>query len=423
MTDIERAHRRALQLMEEKEYEHAKSALEKLLQTAEVKNDIAVCWYMLGDARKAIELLEEVLAEKNNYTPALINHKYMKLAIECEIKAPSFEIKEDLDNKVTSPIVSVIIPTYDRPQFLREAISSVLAQSFQDFEIIVVNDGGPDDAKQIVLQINDSRIRYLRIKHGGISCALNAGLARSRGKYIAYLDDDDVYLPNHLINLVRTLEKHQDISLAYSSSFRCLQKQKNGEWLTYRKYVVGAQKFDRGALEKANFIQTTGCVMHRKALVDEVETFNESIIGCQDWEFYLRATKKHQACFVDEATIEHRIREQKGTQLSGNYLVMRRNVAVTQYLHKLLAVLSDRTNENGYRRALNYLSELISQKESVLDILDLYELTHRKPYACFFRLGKDLSQLGDKKLARRAFLQAFKLSPWEMKVWWKIIAP
>jgi glycosyltransferase involved in cell wall biosynthesis len=423
MTDIEKAHHRALQLMQEKEYEHAKSALEKLSQTVEVKNDRAVCWYMLGDALKAIELLEEVLAEKKDYVPALINRKYIKLAIECEIKAPSFEIEEDSDNKVTSPIVSVIIPTYDRPQFLMEAISSVLAQSFQDFEIIVVNDGGPQDAKQIVFQINDPRIRYLRIKHGGISCALNAGLARSRGKYIAYLDDDDVYLPKHLINLVRTLEKQQNISLAYSSSFRCLQKQKNGEWFTYRKYVVGAQKFDRGALEKANFIQTTGCVMHRKALIDEVGGFNETIIGCQDWEFYLRATRKHQACFVDEATIEHRIREQKGTQLSGNYLVMRRNVAVTQYLHKLLAVLSDRLNENGYRRSLNSLARLISQNKSILDILDLYELTHRKPYACLFRLGKDLSLIGDKNLARRAFLQAFKLSPWEMKVWGRIIAP
>lgn len=423
MNEAKKAHCEALRLMSEERYETALSFLEKLPQSAEVKNDLAVCHYMLGDFSKAIMLLEEILEENKNYIPALINHKYMTLAMESELKEPSFEVEEDSDNEVKSPMVSVIIPTYDRPQFLKEAVLSVLAQSFQDFEIIIVNDGGPNDAKQIVTQLNETRIRYLRIKRKGISGALNAGLAHSKGKYIAYLDDDDVYLPNHLKNLFTTLENNPGVSLAYTSSFRCLQKQKNNDWVTYKKYVVGAQNFERKELEKVNFIQTTGCIMHRRGLILEVGGFNEKIIGCQDWDFYLRATKNHQTCFVDEPTVEHRIREKQGTQLSGNYFVMRRNVAVTQYLHKLLAIPSDRSDERSYRKALEYLGSLAGRNMFVLDILDLHELTCRKPYACFFRLGKDLSQIGDTQSAREAFLRAFKLSPWETKVWGKIILP
>lgn len=423
MNEAQKTHKEAIKLIHKKQYEPALSMLEKLPQTIEIRNDIAVCCYMLGNFSKAIALLEEILAEKKHYPPALINHKYIQLALKCEIKSPAFEIEEKWSKELGTPLISVIIPTYDRPQFLKEAILSVLAQSFQDFEIIVVNDGGPDEAKQIVFQLNNQRVRYIKIKHRGISGALNAGLAHSKGKYVAYLDDDDVYLPNHLRNLFEVFEAHPSVYFAYSSSFRCLQKPRNDEWITYKKYVVGGQNFDRAKLEKANFIQTTGCVMHRRELVFEVGGFNEEIIGCQDWDFYLRATKNRHVCFSNQPTVEHRIREKTGSQLSGNYLIMRRNVCVTQYLHKLLGVLSARYDERSYHIALEYIARLVTKSDSVLDILDLYELTYRKPYACFFRLGKDFSQVGDKKSAREAFLLAFKLSPWETKVWGKIFRP
>ena len=90
------------------------------------------------------------------------------------------------------PDVSVIIPTYDRSEFLRTAIASVLAQTLQDFEIIVVDDASADDTQEVVGNLDDGRIRYIRHEiNKGVAATRNTGVLNSKGKYIAFLDDDD----------------------------------------------------------------------------------------------------------------------------------------------------------------------------------------------------------------------------------------
>jgi glycosyltransferase involved in cell wall biosynthesis len=109
----------------------------------------------------------------------------------------------------SAPLVSVIIATYNRPRNLEIAIESVLRQSYQNFEIIVVGDGCTDDTKQVVYGVNDDRVKWLALKDNSGSQSLpnNLGLAQARGKYIAYLGHDDVWLPNHLGALIRHMEK------------------------------------------------------------------------------------------------------------------------------------------------------------------------------------------------------------------------
>ena len=97
------------------------------------------------------------------------------------------------------PKVSVVIPTHDRAHLVGRAIRSVLAQTFQDFEIIVVDDCSVDNTKEVVQSLADSRIRYLRheINRGG-SAARNTGIGAARGEWIAFLDSDDEWLPKKL---------------------------------------------------------------------------------------------------------------------------------------------------------------------------------------------------------------------------------
>ena len=109
------------------------------------------------------------------------------------------------------PIVSVVISTYNRSKLLPHAIRSVLSQDRQDFEIIVIDDGSTDETSQVVACFSDPRIRYFYQTNSGLAAGRNAGISESRGKYIVFLDDDDVFLPNKLSVQVSFMEAHRDL--------------------------------------------------------------------------------------------------------------------------------------------------------------------------------------------------------------------
>lgn len=111
------------------------------------------------------------------------------------------------------PRVSVIIPTYNRAALLREAIQSVLDQTFADFEIIVVDDGSRDETVSVVAGMGDSRVRYVYQVNAGRAAARNHGLSLAQGEFVAFLDDDDMFLPNKLTDQVAELERRPDCGL------------------------------------------------------------------------------------------------------------------------------------------------------------------------------------------------------------------
>lgn len=116
------------------------------------------------------------------------------------------------------PTVSVIIPTYNRAGYLREAVQSVLDQSFHDFEIIIVDDGSLDATREVAKNFEDNRIRYYYQANSGRSIARNRGLELAEGDYIAFLDDDDLYLPNKILCQLLYLENEPEVDLVVSGS-------------------------------------------------------------------------------------------------------------------------------------------------------------------------------------------------------------
>ena len=113
-----------------------------------------------------------------------------------------------------NPLVSILMPVYNTAPYLKEAIDSILSQTFKDFELIVLNDCSPDNADEILDTYNDTRIvRYKGERNMGLSNVLNAGMDMARGKYIARMDSDDISLPNRLEIQVKYMEEHPDIDL------------------------------------------------------------------------------------------------------------------------------------------------------------------------------------------------------------------
>jgi GT2 family glycosyltransferase/thioredoxin-like negative regulator of GroEL len=199
------------------------------------------------------------------------------------------------------PLVSVVMPTFERREWLERAVKSVLAQTYRNVELIVVNDGGApvDD----LLRALDARRQITSVRlarNRNRSAARNAGLALARGTYVAYLDDDDWYLPRHIELLVRRLEEDGG-AVAYSFAQRVHEERRGNEWVQSTPEPIYVLPYEPTRLLVGNFIPLP-CLMHRRDLIDEVGGFDEELGTHEDWDLLIRFAERHPFAQVLEAT-------------------------------------------------------------------------------------------------------------------------
>ena len=162
-----------------------------------------------------------------------------------------------------APKVSVVIPTHDRPMFLARALQSVLEQTLQDFEILVANDRGIDVSSVIERFSSRARIIYLAEPAGkGIAAARNSGMRAASGKYIAHLDDDDLFHADHLESLVTFLERTGN-KAAYTDAWRAEEELADGQYKVVRRDVLYSADWDNDRILVQNFVPTL-CFMHER---------------------------------------------------------------------------------------------------------------------------------------------------------------
>ncbi len=209
----------------------------------------------------------------------------------------------ELRKRENSPTVSVILPTRDRPDFLRRSLQSILSQTFQSFEIIVVNDAGAD-LTNVIDEFHDERIKYFeqgtRKRAAG---ARNIALNSAKGKYVAYLDDDDIYYPNHLETLVNFLEANPQFKFAYSDAYRASQVKNEHGYETLSRDIPYSEDFSRAALLVRNYIPIL-CIMHRREILEDVGLFDESLATQEDWDLWIRMSRKYPLHHIKEVTCE-----------------------------------------------------------------------------------------------------------------------
>jgi GT2 family glycosyltransferase/glycosyltransferase involved in cell wall biosynthesis len=205
------------------------------------------------------------------------------------------------------PLVSIIVPTYNRPMMLEEAIKSLLNQTYRNLEILIVNDGGEGIEKLIDSLDKDHKITY--IKHSRNlerSAARNTALKLARGDYVAYLDDDDIFYPNHLEILVNFLES-STYRVAYTDAYQAIQQREKDTYVTIKKDVLYSFDFDREALLIDNYIPLL-CIMHERSLLKEVGLFDESLNVLEDLDLLIRLAQKYDFGHIKELTCEFRMR-------------------------------------------------------------------------------------------------------------------
>ncbi len=423
-------HRKALEHMDRLEFEQAARTLKEMAADEDsswiVMNDLALCRFALGDAGEAVELLDRVLQKEPENSFAKINRYYVAEADKIRNSPPpdpASRIREVRGKGPDSPRVSVIMPTYNRPDLIRESIESVISQTFTDWELIVVNDGGGREVEAAMEKyLKDPRVRYVFAEHGGTASAINAGLHLSRGSLLAYLDDDDIFYSHHLETLVHFLDKNPDAQAAHTLFYRSLQKRKQGSWETVTKKVVYGAEYSTASWRRGIQVPGRNPLMHRRSVTDEIGGASEWLCCCEDWEFYLRLLGAFDLHAVPEVTGEFIVREgaaQKTRQPKGPRNHSRNLIIYMNSIFPLTGLRFMQTGQGSGERLLKASSILGRENFSYLTSLELRKLIREPYYSIFHRLGKDIAQEGKNEEGKLVFRQGLKVAPFEPRLFFR----
>lgn len=196
--------------------------------------------------------------------------------------------------------VSVIITTYKRPlKILKRSLDSVINQTYENIEIIIVNDNPSDKAMNYRIKELLSRydnVNYLSYEiNRGANYARNYGIKYATGKYIAFLDDDDEWLPKKIEMQVKKLKENKQIGIVYGT-FYCFNENKR----TIKQLVKVDNKNKLSKIVESNFIGSTSFPLFRKEVFEVIGMFDESMPSCQEYELYIRILQKFDISYIEE---------------------------------------------------------------------------------------------------------------------------
>lgn len=217
------------------------------------------------------------------------------------------------------PLVSVIVPTYNRPDLLPEALDSIAKQTFKNIEVIVVNDGGCDVQNVIEAASENINIEYIRHHNNkGLPATRNTGIRKALGKYITYLDDDDILYPAHVQTLVDFLET-TTYHVAYADAYRVLQEKRDGTYITLAKEIYYSQDFNRDYFLVASYIAVQ-TIMHEKACFEKTGHFDESLTTHEDLDMWIRLSHNYEFAHIPKVTSEFKEKNDGISVTSSNKL-------------------------------------------------------------------------------------------------------
>lgn len=200
------------------------------------------------------------------------------------------------------PLISIIMPAYNAERTIAESIQSVLAQTYTQWELLVINDGSKDQTSNVVKSINDSRIILIEQENSGVAKARNHGISKAKGELIAFLDSDDVWMKNKLEKQLTFLQAN-DFSIVYSKTY-CLFEDTN----TIKDCFVDVniKMEDAQKILVFDFVPILTVLLYKNVL-DDIGTFDLSLQGTEDWDLWIRILQKHSIGYMDEFLTIYRI--------------------------------------------------------------------------------------------------------------------
>jgi glycosyltransferase involved in cell wall biosynthesis len=202
------------------------------------------------------------------------------------------------------PIISVIIPAYNAERTIKETIQSVLNQSFQDLELLIINDGSQDSTLDVVESIQDPRIRVFCYPNAGSSASRNRGIALAKGEYVSFIDADDLWTADKLEAQYKALQENPQAAVAYSWTDHI---DESGQFLrSGPQQSFNGDVYARLLLE--DFIGNGSNPLIRAQAFAEVGNFDESLAHSEDWDLWLRLASRYHFVAVSSPQILYRMR-------------------------------------------------------------------------------------------------------------------
>jgi len=288
-----------------------------------------------------------------------------------------------------TPFFSIIIPTYNRTSFIKKTIDSVLVQSFNDFEIIIVDDGSTDNTKDIIDTINDKRINYFYKENGERGAARNYGIKKAKGKYITFLDSDDLLLSNHFEEANKFIKANNPIIFHQ-------QYQINDNGKTKKvKINLPIQK----ALIKGNPLSCMGVFIKSNIATENLFNEKRDLSGTEDYELWLRYSSKYHILFNPVCTSSLMIHDNRSVySFDEEKLVNRRDILVDsiknnkQFISKYNIERVKRIESNMNTYIALHLALSKADRKTIMKYLlkgvsgSIYELFSKRTLAIIKRL-------------------------------------
>lgn len=307
-------------------------------------------------------------------------------------KMPNIELSRVQTPK--SPLVSVIIPTYNRGFIIEKSINSVLNQTYENFELIIVDDGSTDKTEEVICAINDTRINYIKLeKNCGMCCARNIGTKHSKGDYIAIHDSDDLWVNNKL-------EKHINFMIDSKADLSFSKMKRH--YLGGRSVIVPDKTPDitnnlLQNLLRGNFIPSITMFMTRN-MANKLE-FDNSVKRFTDWDYAIRAVKSgYKIGFIPEILAisfvqsdSSAVNEKANESLKIIYDKYYDDICENHITHTIFLLNLARTSRNR-STMLQYIKKSISVKISIKSLI-LYILCYTYLYFPIKKMYKTIRKV------------------------------
>jgi glycosyltransferase involved in cell wall biosynthesis len=282
---------------------------------------------------------------------------------------------------ITAPLVDAIISCHDYGRFLAEAIESVLAQTYPNIDIVVVDDGSIDDTAAVAARYADRGVRYLYRSQGGAGRARNTGLRASAGPLIAFLDADDAWLPDRVAAGVEHLQRHPEIALVAAHAFACDEAMRPSSIVHALRGPASGSMLE--ALLVHNVVLNPSSVLIRRSALEAAGGFSEIAFG-EDWDTWIEIAKRFPIGFIDQVVA----------------LVRRHSGSITP--------------RRGHSRVDVNLAIVDRHLGDVRPVWKRLLLRRRAASAAYLHAGLGSAIQGDKGIARRYAVCAIALDPFTL---------
>jgi len=241
---------------------------------------------------------------------------------------------------IEAPFFSVVIPTYNRAWFIKKAIESVLAQSFQDFEIIVVDDGSTDDTESVVSGIASNKIHYHKKNNAERAAARNFGAKKASGEYINFLDSDDILYANHLQEAYEFYKAHSGIEI-----FHLGYDVKDEDGRVLRK--VDNIKSINDQIVSGNLLSCNGVFVRKEEILKNPFNEDRSLSSLEDWELWIRMSARYtfkHTNVITSTVIQH---EERSVMTPDVQKIIQKVESLVNY------ILQDEVNKKYFGKKIN----------------------------------------------------------------------